>query len=124
MRNEKVICALAATHYLVDRTIDAINKVMEEMRFPFYTGNAFNIIKQSALTLGYEHLVVKKTTPPKLNEENERPLELVECAWFSVQLANTLHRVTFIKVAWLAVGIIIGAAFLNRHVEEILCKEQ
>lgn len=64
------------------------------------------------------------TAPPRLNEANGRQLALGESVGLTTRFANTLYQNMFIVAERLAVDVIIGSDFMNRHVEEILCNEQ
>lgn len=51
-------------------------------------------------------------------------MALGETIWLTTRFGNTLYRLQFIFADRLAVEVLIGKAFLNKHVIAILCTEQ
>lgn len=119
-----VICILYATHYLVEGTIGTSRDTMRTSQFAFDTGAGLNIIRRSALPEGWEEGIDRKANSMRLNDANGRPLALGESTWLPIRFANSLYRVKFIVADRLAVEVIIGTAFLNRHLLAILCTQQ
>ena len=89
-------------------------------------GNGFgmNIVKRDALFDGWEKLLDRDATMPRLRDANGRPLRLLGEITLLIRFGNTTYRVPFIVADMLAVNAIIGTRFMNRYVDAIECGTQ
>lgn len=62
--------------------------------------------------------------PPLLEDASSNPFDLREAVWLPTWFGNTLYRIKFMVGEKLAVDTIVGTAFMNLHVDAILCDEQ
>lgn len=67
--------------------------------------------------MGWDNYIDCTTAPPKLNDAKDRKVALSETVWLTVRFANTLYIVRFRVADRLAVEVLIGTAFLNKHVK-------
>ena len=87
----------------------------------FYTGSGMNIVKRNAIFDGWETLLDKDATMPRLGEANGRPLRIFGEITLRIRFGNTTYRVPFIVADKLAVNVLIGTRFMNRYVGAIEC---
>ena len=90
----------------------------------FDTGSGMNIVKRDALFDGWETLLDKDATMPRLGDANGRPLRLLGEITLRIRFGNTTYRVPFVVAEKLAVNVIIGTRFMNRYVDAIECRTQ
>ena len=90
----------------------------------FDTGSGMNIVKRDALFDGWEKLLDKDVTMPRLGDANGRPLRLFGQITLRIRFGNTAYRVPFIVADKLAVKVIIGTRFMNRYIDAIECLTQ
>lgn len=62
--------------------------------------------------------------PPFRNYGTGNLLDLREVVAVTTRFGNTLYSVKFIVAEKMGVDANVGAAFMNGHVDEILCREQ
>ena len=95
---------------------------------PFYavfdTGSKMNSVKRDALFDGWEKLVDKDATMPRLGDVNGRPLRLLGEIMLRIRLGNSTYRVPFIVADKLAINVIIETRFMNHYVDAIECRTQ
>ena len=95
---------------------------------PFYavfnTGSGMNIVKRDALFDGWEKLLDRYATMPRLGDANGQPLRLLGEITLRIRFGNTMYRVPFIVADKLAVNVIIGTRFMNQYVDAIECRTQ
>ena len=101
---------------------------MQQTMLPFNavfdTGSGMNIVKRDALFDGWEKLLDKDATMPRLGDANGRPLRLLGEITLRIRFGNTTYRLPFIVADKLAVNIIIGTRIMNRYVDAIECRTQ
>ena len=90
----------------------------------FDTGFGINIVRQDALTDGWQTWLTKDTVLPTLGEANGRPLRLLGEIVLRIRFWNTKYRVPFIFLDKLALEFIVGTRFMNRYVDAIECLNQ
>ena len=83
-----------------------------------------NIVKRDALFYGWEKLIDRNATTPRLGEANGRPLRLLGEITLRIRFRNTTYRVAFIVADKLAVTVITGTRYVNRYVDAIECRTQ
>ena len=108
--HENVLCLLTATHYVVSCSIGNTQRTMLPFNAVFYTGSRMKIVKRDALFDGWETLLDKDATMPRLGDANGRPLPLLGEITLRIRFGNTTYRVPFIVADKLAVNVIIGNA--------------
>ena len=90
----------------------------------FDTGSERNIVRQDALTDGWQTWLTKDTVLPTLGDANGRPLRLLGEILLRIRIGNTTYRVPFIVADKLAAEVIVGTLFMNRYVDAIECRNQ
>ena len=90
----------------------------------FDTGSGMNIVKRDALFDGWEKLLDKDATMPRIGDANGRPLRLLGEIKLRIRFGNTTYRLPFIVAYKLAVNVIIRKRFMNRYVDAIECRTQ
>ena len=83
-----------------------------------------NIVRQDALTDGWQTRVTRDTVLSTLGDANGRPLRLLGEIVLRIRFENTAYRVPFIVADKLAVEVIVGTCFMNRYVDAIECRIQ
>ena len=95
---------------------------------PFYAvfdiGSRMNIVRQDALTDGWQTWLTKDAVLSTLGDANGRPLRLLGKIFLLMRFGNTTYRVPFIAAKKLAVEVIIGTRFMNRYVNVIAFRSQ
>ena len=90
----------------------------------FDTGSRMNIVRQDALSDGWQTWLTKDTVLPTLRDANGRPLRLLGEILLRIRFGNTKYRVPVIVSDMLAVEVIIGTRFMNRYVDAIECRNR
>ena len=90
----------------------------------FDTGSGMNIVRQDALTDGWQTWLTKDTVLPTLGDANGRPFRLLGEIVLRIRFGNTTYRVPFIVADKLAVEVIVVTRFMNRYVDAIECRNQ
>ena len=90
----------------------------------FGTGSGMKILRQDALTDGWQTCPTKDTVLPMLGDANGRPLRLLGEIILFIRFGNKMYRVPFIVADKLAVEVIVGTRFMNRSVDAIECRNQ
>ena len=83
-----------------------------------------NIVRQDALTDGWQTWLTKDAVLPMLGDANGRPLRLLGEIVLRIRFGNVTYRVPFIVADKLAVEVIVGTRFMNRYVNAIECRNQ
>ena len=108
---------------LAERIADGLDgSTMRPFNAVFDTGSGMNIVRQDALTDGWQTWLTKDAVLPTLGDANGRPLRLLGEIVLSIRFGNTTYRVPFIVADKLAV--IVGTRFMNRYVDAIECRNQ
>lgn len=94
------------------------------LRFAFSTGAGFKIIRQIVLPFDLEKQFDLTSEAPRINEANEKPLDLREVVWLTAKFGNTLIKVRFLVEERLAADLIVRTAVINKHIASIICREQ
>ena len=111
--HENVLCLLTATQYVESCSIGNTEQTMLHFNAVFDTGSGINIVKRDALFDGWEKLLDRDATMPRLRDANGRPLRLLGEITIFIRFGNTPYRVPFIVSDKLAVNVIIGTRFMN-----------
>ena len=85
----------------------------------FDTGSGLNIVRQDALTDGWQTWLTMDNVLPTLRDGNRRPLCLLGEGVLRTRFRNTTYRLPFIIADKLAVNGIVGTRFMNRYVDAI-----
>ena len=88
------------------------------------TGAGFALIKKSMLPANWRDFEVKSTNLPRIWDANGNALQLEAMVHLTIRLGNTLYRVPFLVAERLAVDVILGKAFMNKHIQNICCRDQ
>lgn len=100
--------------------IGSSRKVMSTAQFALDTGTGMNLIRRDTLPAVWEDGFDRKAIYTRLNDVNGRPLSLRESTWLAVRFSNYMYHIKFIVANRISVEVIIGTAFLNLHVLDIL----
>ena len=74
----------------------------------FYTSSGMNIVRQDALTGGWQKWLTKHTVLPTLRDAIGRPLRLLGEIVLRIRIGNKTYRVPFIVADKLAVELSVG----------------
>ena len=74
---DSTLCLLTAAHYIVSCSIGLYGRTMLPFNAVFDTGSGMNIVRQDALTDGWQTWLTKDTVLPTLGDANGRPLRLL-----------------------------------------------
>ena len=83
------------------------------------TGAGPSFIKRDVLPNGINHLLRKSTSTTKIVDTNERQVEVDGFIELSVNIGGRIESVRFNVVPRLAVDVIIGCDFCDKHIEAI-----
>ena len=119
-----VVCTLAATHCIIAGSVGVDTYRYRPLRIALDTGAGFNIIRRAALPYGWEACIDEQAQAPSLCDANGNPLQLGEVVWLHLRLGDATYRVNFIIADRLAVDVLVGTSFLNKHVLAIQCAKQ
>ena len=87
----------------------------------FDTGSVYNFIRLRELPQDWENYRIPDASVPALGDANGNRLRFLDQVVQSVRFGSTMYRVSFLVVERLVVSVIIGTAFMNRHVRGIMC---
>ena len=110
-----------ARHYVVSGSIGTSAKVQHAIPFVIDTGAGFNVIRRSSLPSGWERFVTSTKELPALGDAGGHALKITHEVLLRVRFGNALYRVTFLVVDKLAIPVLLGTQFTNRHVDAIRC---
>ena len=74
---DPTLCLLTATHYVISCSIGLDGRTMRPFNALLDTGSGMNIVRQDALTDGWQTWLTKDTVLPTLGDANGRPLRLL-----------------------------------------------
>ena len=123
-RFDDLVCVLTATHYVVPCSAVPDMRNLRPFSAVLDTGSGPNCIRTGASFDGWERYLVRNETVPRLGDPNGRPLRLFGVALIRARLGNSLFHMPFVVANSLAVDVIIGTRFMNRHVDAIECRRQ
>jgi len=119
-----LVCLLTATHYIVTGSIGTHLHAMRSYSLAMDTCSGYNLIRRSCLPDGWEDYRMLDEQLPALGDANGKRLPIDGAVSLRLRLGNTLFRAKFFVAPTLAVPVIVGTAFMNRHVEAIRCRRQ
>ena len=122
--HENVLYLPTATHYVVPCSTGNMQQTILPFYAVFDTGSEMKIVKREALFDGWEKLLDRYGTMPRLGDANGRPLRPPGEITLRIRFGNTTYRVPFIVADKLAINVIIGTRFMNRYVDAIECWTQ
>ena len=114
---------LQSSHYIVAGSVGLHRRHMRSFNIVLDTGAGINVIKTSALPVGWENHLIEGADLPELGDANGKPLKLQGAIRLRVRFRNSVFLTTFVIADRLAVDIILGTCFLNKHVRAIECSE-
>ena len=112
---------LAHQHYVVSGSIGTTAKLQTPLPFVIDTGAGYNVIRKSSLPPGWKGFVTGSTDLPALGDAGGHALNTLHEVLLRVRFGNALYRVSFLVVEKLAVPVVLGTQFTNRHVDAIRC---
>ena len=74
---DSTLCLLTAAHSVISCSIGLDGRTMRPFNAVFDTGSGMNIVRQDALTDGWQTLLTKDNVLPTLGDANGRPLRLL-----------------------------------------------
>ena len=115
---------MTTTHYSVSASVGVNARALRPTTVVMDIGAGFALIKKSRLPANWRDFEVNFTNLPGLGDANGNALELEAMVHLTIRLGNTLYRVPFLVAERLAVDVIQGTAFMNKHVQHICCRGQ
>ena len=115
---------MTTTHYSVSASVGVNVSALRPTTVVMDTGAGFALIKKSRLFANWRDFEVKSTNLPRLGDANGNAPQLEAMVHLTIRLGNTLYRVPFLVAERLAVDVILGTAFTNKHVQHICCWDQ
>ena len=122
--HDSTLCLLTAAHYVISCSIRLDGSTVRPFNAVFDTGSGMNIVRQDALTDGWQTWLTKDAVLPTLGDTNGRPLSVLGEIVLRIRFENTTYRVPFIFADKLAVEVIVWTRFMNRYVDAIECRNQ
>lgn len=101
-----------------------LHQCVQNIRIAEDTCSGYNLIRRECLTPDWDRYVDPKATLPRLAGADHHPLRLTALVHLAVRLANKVYRLPFVVVDSLAVEVLIGTAFIDRHVRNIAIDKQ
>ena len=88
------------------------------------TYSGVNIVRRD--TLPHEWLEYREplTDDPMLCDANRHPVRFDGVVRMKLRLANRMYTIPFLVAENLAVEVLLGTTFLNKHINAIRCVEQ
>ena len=93
---------------------------MRPPHMPFDTGSGYNVIRLLDLPPGWENYCIPDASVPALGDANGNRLHLLDKVVLRVRFVSARYRVSFLVAERLAVSVIVGTPFMNRHVRGIM----
>ena len=112
---------LAHEHYVVSGSLGITAKVQTPMPVVIDTGAGYNVIRKAALPPGWEECVTSRRSFPPLGDAGGHALKISREVLLRVRFGNALYRVSFLVAETLAVPVVLGTQFMNRHIDAIRC---
>ena len=116
-------CLLTSSHYIVCGSVGPHPSAMRPFHMAFDTGSGYNVIRLRDLPTGWERYRVPNATMPALGDANGNRLRLLGKVVLRVRFGSAMYRIAFLVAERLAVSVIIGTSFMNRHVRGIMCMD-
>ena len=114
-------CLLTTSHYIVSGSVGPSPIAMRPFHMAFDTGLGYNIIQLHDLPQSRENYRITDTSVPALGYANGNRLRLLGQVVLRVRFGSAMYQVSSLVAERLAVSVIIGTAFMNRHVHRIMC---
>ena len=96
---------------------------MRPFHMSFDTGSGCNVIGLRDLPQGCENYRIPDASVPALVDANGNRLRLLSQVVLRVRFGSAMYKVSFLGAKRLAVSVIIGTAFMNRHARRIMCMD-
>ena len=116
-------CLLTSSHYIVSGSVGPHPSAMRPFHMAFDTGSGYDVIRLRDLPHGWEQYRIPDAPMPPLGDANGNRLRLLGKVALRVRFGPSMYRVAFLVAERLAVSVIIGTSFMNRHVRGIMCMD-
>jgi len=110
---------MAKRNYKIHADIGITRRFTKRFVAVLDTGAGPSFIKRNVLPHGINHLLRKSTSETKIVDANERQVEVDGVIELSVIIGGRVESVQFNVVPRLAVDVIIGCDFCDKHIEAI-----
>ena len=116
-------CLLTLSHYIVRGSVGPSPSAMRLFHMAFDIGSGYNVIRLRDLPQGWENYRIPDASMPALGDANGSRLRLRGQVVMRVRFGSAMYRVSFLITERLAFSVVIGTAFMNRHVRGIMCMD-
>ena len=124
LRNEEGrMCLLTSSHYILSGSVGPSPSAMRPFHMALDTGSGYNVIRLRDLPQLWENYRIPDASVPALGDANGNRLRLLGQVVLRVRFGSAMYRVSFLVAERLAVSVIIGTAFMNRHIRGIMCMD-
>ena len=121
---QRAVCLMATSHYTVSGFIGSHTSNMRPLLITADIGAGYKLIRKDSFPEDLQRFLVEDPNLPELGDANRNLIHIEAVVQLSVRLGITIYRVTFLVAEQLAVAALLGASFMNKHVDHICCRSQ
>ena len=115
---------MRSSFYVIAASIGTSTKEMTPYKTVVDTGSGYNVIRHDALPTHWRDSLIKGETGPALGDANGNPLPVRHVVKLTIRIGNANYTAAFSVVDKLAVPVLVGTQFLDRHCDAIWCRKR